>query len=44
MNTQLHNHRLPHTPKILPPQRKRPGAKPSPFDPVAYAAALEVLG
>ena len=44
MNTQLNQIRLPRTPKSLPPMRKVSSPRSSPFDPVAYAAALEILG
>ena len=44
MNTQLYTNRLPRTAKTLPPMRRASRPSTSPFDPVAYAAALEVLG
>jgi hypothetical protein len=44
MNTQLNQSRLNKTAKTLPRLLKARGPKSSLFDPVAYAAALEVLG
>jgi hypothetical protein len=44
MNTQHHQVRPTKTTKTLPLLRKARGTNAGPFDPVAYAAALEVLG
>jgi hypothetical protein len=44
MNTQHNQVRSTKTTKAHPLFRKARGPNTSPFDPVAYAAALEVLG